>query len=212
MVDTCGCSSPEWQSVGCVPVCSWSSTRRDTPGASVTWGLVRDGASNWRCVVRSAYSALLFVGSPRSDRGCCAGRAGVGVEPDRSDVRVVLPGEVVECLMALTVVARTLVERVPADPDALLTAEQVGELLQLSLRTLNGVLPHHPVRQALPVLPERHQRDPAACRTRREAATGAPEHRVSVVGVAPDAASWQLLAAVLAAGVGRDEGRPVGCC
>ena len=36
----------------------------------------------------------------------------------------------------------------PADPDALLTAEEVGELLQLSPRTLKdqaaaGVLPHH---------------------------------------------------------------------
>ncbi|MFF4591484.1 helix-turn-helix domain-containing protein [Amycolatopsis sp. NPDC001319] len=36
----------------------------------------------------------------------------------------------------------------PADPDALLTAEDVGELLQLSPRTLKdqaaaGVLPHH---------------------------------------------------------------------
>jgi excisionase family DNA binding protein len=61
---------------------------------------------------------------------------------------VVLPDEVVECLAALTTLARTWTERVPADPDALLTAEQLGELLQLSPRTLKdqaaaGVLPHH---------------------------------------------------------------------
>jgi excisionase family DNA binding protein len=44
--------------------------------------------------------------------------------------------------------ARSWADRVPADPDALLTAEQLGELLQLSPRTLKdqaaaGVLPHH---------------------------------------------------------------------
>ncbi|KOX11930.1 hypothetical protein ADK67_48025 [Saccharothrix sp. NRRL B-16348] len=48
----------------------------------------------------------------------------------------------------MTTLARTWTERVPADPDALLTAEQLGELLQLSPRTLKdqaaaGVLPHH---------------------------------------------------------------------
>ncbi|WP_081916191.1 helix-turn-helix domain-containing protein [Saccharothrix sp. NRRL B-16314] len=63
-------------------------------------------------------------------------------------VRVVLPDEVVECLAALTTLARVWAERAPADPDALLTAEQLGELLQLSPRTLQdqaaaGVLPHH---------------------------------------------------------------------
>ncbi|MEV8442060.1 helix-turn-helix domain-containing protein [Actinosynnema sp. NPDC051121] len=63
-------------------------------------------------------------------------------------VRVVLPNEVVECLVALTMLARAWTEHVPADPDALLTAEQLGELLQLSPRTLKdqaaaGVLPHH---------------------------------------------------------------------
>lgn len=63
-------------------------------------------------------------------------------------VRVVLPDEVVECLAALTTLARVWAERAPADPDALLTAEELGELLQLSPRTRKdqaaaGVLPHH---------------------------------------------------------------------
>lgn len=63
-------------------------------------------------------------------------------------MRAVLPDEVVECLVAITALARTYVERVPVDPDALLTPEQLGGLLQLSPRTLKdqaaaGVLPHH---------------------------------------------------------------------
>ncbi|TQM84524.1 excisionase family DNA binding protein [Saccharothrix saharensis] len=63
-------------------------------------------------------------------------------------VRVVPPDKVVECLAALTTLPRTWAERVPADPAALLTAEQLGELLQLSPRTLKdqaaaGGLSHH---------------------------------------------------------------------
>jgi excisionase family DNA binding protein len=46
------------------------------------------------------------------------------------------------------VAVRAATPESPADPDALLTAEEVGELLQLSPRTLKdqaaaGVLPHH---------------------------------------------------------------------
>ncbi|MGW3960179.1 helix-turn-helix domain-containing protein [Amycolatopsis sp. NPDC005003] len=48
----------------------------------------------------------------------------------------------------LAAAVRATVPEPPADPDALLTAEEVGELLQLSPRTLKdqaaaGVLPHH---------------------------------------------------------------------
>lgn len=57
------------------------------------------------------------------------------------------------CAVAMTIrelaaAVRTTVPEPPADPDAVLTAEQVGALLQLSPRTLKdqaaaGVLPHH---------------------------------------------------------------------
>ncbi|MEU5262783.1 helix-turn-helix domain-containing protein [Amycolatopsis sp. NPDC021455] len=48
----------------------------------------------------------------------------------------------------LAAAVRSTVPEPPVDPDALLTAEEVGELLQLSPRTLKdqaaaGVLPHH---------------------------------------------------------------------
>lgn len=70
------------------------------------------------------------------------------MEASGPEVRVVLPDEVVACVVAITAAMRVLVERAPVDPDALLTAEQLGELLQLSPRTLKdqaaaGVLPHH---------------------------------------------------------------------
>jgi excisionase family DNA binding protein len=48
----------------------------------------------------------------------------------------------------LAAAVRVTVPEPPVDPDALLTTEEVGELLQLSPRTLKdqaaaGVLPHH---------------------------------------------------------------------
>jgi excisionase family DNA binding protein len=48
----------------------------------------------------------------------------------------------------LAAAVRATAPEPPADPDALLTAEEVGELLQLSPRTLKdqaaaGVVPHH---------------------------------------------------------------------
>lgn len=49
---------------------------------------------------------------------------------------------------AIATVLRDIVQRLPDDPDALLTTEQLAELLQLSARTLKdqacaGVIPHH---------------------------------------------------------------------
>jgi excisionase family DNA binding protein len=62
-------------------------------------------------------------------------------------------GHIRDCAVAaaireLAAAVRATVPEPPADPDALLTAEEVGELLQLSPRTLKdqaaaGVLPHH---------------------------------------------------------------------
>jgi excisionase family DNA binding protein len=54
----------------------------------------------------------------------------------------------VEHLKLLSSVLHEIERRLPADPDALLTAEELGELLQLSARTLKeqagaGVIPHH---------------------------------------------------------------------
>lgn len=51
-------------------------------------------------------------------------------------------------LQILSEALKELAKRLPADPDALLTAEQLGELLQLSPRTLKdqadaGAIPHH---------------------------------------------------------------------
>ena len=55
---------------------------------------------------------------------------------------------VAAAIRELAAAVRATTPEPPADPDALLTAEQVGELLQLSARTLKdqaaaGVLPHH---------------------------------------------------------------------
>ncbi|WP_086845362.1 helix-turn-helix domain-containing protein [Amycolatopsis kentuckyensis] len=55
---------------------------------------------------------------------------------------------VAEAIRELAAAVRAGAPVPPADPDALLTAEEVGELLQLSPRTLKdqaaaGVLPHH---------------------------------------------------------------------
>jgi excisionase family DNA binding protein len=55
---------------------------------------------------------------------------------------------VATAIRELAAAVRATVPDPPADPDALLTAEQVGELLRLSPRTLKdqaaaGVLPHH---------------------------------------------------------------------
>jgi excisionase family DNA binding protein len=54
----------------------------------------------------------------------------------------------VEHLKLLSAVLHEIERRLPADPEALLTAEQVGELFQLSARTLKdqagaGAIPHH---------------------------------------------------------------------
>lgn len=57
-------------------------------------------------------------------------------------------GDVVAAaIRELAAAVRAMVPEPPADPDALLTAEEAGELLQLSPRTLKaqaaaGVLPH----------------------------------------------------------------------
>ncbi|MGV9365345.1 helix-turn-helix domain-containing protein [Amycolatopsis sp. NPDC003731] len=63
------------------------------------------------------------------------------------------PGNGDGCAVAMAIrelaaAVRATVPEPPADPDALLTAEQVGELLQLSPRTLKdqaaaGAVPHH---------------------------------------------------------------------
>ncbi|MEV5720386.1 helix-turn-helix domain-containing protein [Amycolatopsis mediterranei] len=56
--------------------------------------------------------------------------------------------DVAAAIRELAAAVRATVPEPPADPDALLTAEEVEELLQLSPRTLKdqaaaGVLPHH---------------------------------------------------------------------
>lgn len=58
------------------------------------------------------------------------------------------PPEVLECLSTLTIALQRWLESPSSDPQALLTAEQVGDLLQLSPRTLKeqasaGQIPHH---------------------------------------------------------------------
>ncbi|MBE1494142.1 excisionase family DNA binding protein [Amycolatopsis lexingtonensis] len=55
---------------------------------------------------------------------------------------------VAAAIRELAEAVRSAAPEPPADPDALLTAEQVGELLQLSPRTLKdqaaaGAVPHH---------------------------------------------------------------------
>jgi len=56
--------------------------------------------------------------------------------------------DLIEHLAALSAILQRWLDRPPQDPDSLLTAEQLGELLQLSPRTLKdqaaaGELPHH---------------------------------------------------------------------
>jgi excisionase family DNA binding protein len=58
------------------------------------------------------------------------------------------PPEIIECLSTLTVALQRWLDAPSSDPQALLTAEQVGDLLQLSPRTLKeqasaGQIPHH---------------------------------------------------------------------
>lgn len=55
--------------------------------------------------------------------------------------------ELADAARALAEAVRTLAEHAPHDPDALLTTEQLGDLLRLSPRTLKeqaaaGVIPH----------------------------------------------------------------------
>jgi excisionase family DNA binding protein len=58
------------------------------------------------------------------------------------------PIVLIDHLQMLSAALKEIANRLPIDPDALLTAEQLGELFQLSPRTLKdqagaGVIPHH---------------------------------------------------------------------
>jgi excisionase family DNA binding protein len=58
------------------------------------------------------------------------------------------PVVLLDHLQILSAALKEIATRLPADPDALLTAEQLGEIFQLSPRTLKdqagaGAIPHH---------------------------------------------------------------------
>ncbi|MEU4248397.1 helix-turn-helix domain-containing protein [Amycolatopsis sp. NPDC026612] len=65
-----------------------------------------------------------------------------------AEARLEYFGDVAAAIQELAAAVRAAAPEPPEDPDALLTAEQVGELLQLSPRTLKdhaatGAVPHH---------------------------------------------------------------------
>lgn len=94
---------------------------------------------------------------------------------------------VAAAIRELAAAVRAAAPEPPVDPDALLTAEQVGELLQLSPRTLKdqsaaGVLPHHRFGKHY-----RFTRDDVAEIVRLSAApVKPPRRRVSVEDLAKD--------------------------
>ncbi|MEV4051859.1 helix-turn-helix domain-containing protein [Amycolatopsis sp. NPDC049688] len=96
-------------------------------------------------------------------------------------------GAVAMAIRELAAAVRATVPEPRADPDALLTAEEVGELLQLSPRTLKdqaavGMLPHHRFGKHY-----RFTRGDVAEIVRLSAApVKPPRRRVSVADVAQD--------------------------
>jgi excisionase family DNA binding protein len=108
------------------------------------------------------------------------------METEREQVHVHGCG-VAAAIRELAAAVRATVPERPADPDALLTAEEVGELLQLSPRTLKdqaaaGVVPHHRFGKHY-----RFTRGDVAEIVRLSAApVKPPRRRVSVADVAQD--------------------------
>src|SRR3954462_10030863 len=96
-------------------------------------------------------------------------------------------GAVAAAIRELAAAVRAAAPEPPEDPDALLTAEEVGELLQLSPRTLKdqaaaGALPHHRFGKHY-----RFTRSDVAEIVRLSAApVKPPRQRVSVADVAQD--------------------------
>lgn len=69
-----------------------------------------------------------------------------GLPPNTNEVTAAAT-ELADAARTLADAVRTLAEHAPHDPDALLTAEQLGDLLRLSSRTLKeqaaaGLIPH----------------------------------------------------------------------
>jgi excisionase family DNA binding protein len=106
----------------------------------------------------------------------------VEIEHDQRQISAVAAA-----IRELAAAVRATVPERSADPDALLTAEEVGELLQLSPRTLKdqaaaGVLPHHRFGKHY-----RFTRGDVAEIVRLSAApVTPPRRRVSVADVAQD--------------------------
>jgi excisionase family DNA binding protein len=104
-----------------------------------------------------------------------------------TEVDVECPDGVAAAIRELAAAVRATVPAPPEDPDALLTAEQVGELLQLSPRTLKdqaaaGAVPHHRFGKHY-----RFTRDDVAEIVRISAKpVKPPRRRVSVADVAQD--------------------------
>src|SRR5256885_13578420 len=93
---------------------------------------------------------------------------------------------VAAAIRELAAAVRAAAPESPADRDALLTAEEVGELLQLSPRTLKdqaaaGVLPHHRFGKHY-----RFTRTDVTEIVRLSAAQVKPRRRVSIQDVAQD--------------------------